>query len=174
MMKQLSKFSVSTQLNRVMIVCGFLFCLNLCHGQNQSNGFTSSTFYELNGGLAAIGDFEAIFPGMSFLFGATFINENNLILEVEAGLALPTMFTGKMGVGRKFNRHSMVVGIRPFPFNIYLQNSFRPSDKGYWIMSVELNPLNDQFESSDSNISISFGSKAIFNVGYRWHINRKE
>ena len=132
-------------------------------GEESKNSFIDLTF-----GVAYIpelGDDGAIFPGISVLIGSTYIIENNLILEYEVGLALPTIVTGKLGIGKKFNNTKVIVGVRPFPFNLYLQSSLAKGERGYWITSIEFNPL-------DSDSSLSFNSKAIFNFGYRWHIGK--
>jgi hypothetical protein len=128
-------------------------------------GFKKSknSFVEWNFGVAYISEDDFIFPGTSYLWGQTYINENNLIFEFEAGLALPSIVTGKLGIGKKFNNTNVIVGVRPFPFNLYLQSSFTSGKKGYWIASIEFNPLN-------SDTSLSFGSKAILNLGYRWNV----
>jgi hypothetical protein len=131
--------------------------------QEISTGKSKNSFVEWNFGVAYIVDDDFVFPGTSVLWGSTYITENNFIFEYEAGFALPSIVTGKLGIGKKFNYTKVIVGIRPFPFNVYLQSSFTKGKKGYWITSVEFNPLN-----SDS--SLSFGSKAIFNFGYRWNI----
>jgi hypothetical protein len=123
---------------------------------------TTNSFVEWNFGVAFTRD-NFLFPGSSVLFGRTIINENNLIFEYEAGLALPSLITGKLGIGKKFNNTKVIVGARPFPFNLYLQSSFAEEKKGYWITSVEFNPLG-------SDQSISLASKAILNFGYRWNI----
>jgi hypothetical protein len=57
------------------------------------------------------------------------------------------------------------MGVRPYPFNLYLQSSFTNGKKGYWIVSIEYNPL-------DADASISFLSKAILNLGFRWDITK--
>jgi hypothetical protein len=44
-----------------------------------------------------------------------------------------------------------------------LQSSFTSGKKGYWIASIEFNPLQ-------SDIIIPIETKAILNFGYRWHI----
>jgi hypothetical protein len=59
-------------------------------------------------------------------------------------------------VGKKFNNTKVIVGIRPWPFNIYGQSSFGEKEIGYWITSIEYNPNN----STDRL------SKAILNFGY--------
>ena len=149
----------------------FLFFNNI-EAQEIASGKSENSFVEWNFGVAFIGDSNIlgnnfIFPGTSVLWGKTFIYENNLIFEYEVGFALPSLITGKLGIGKKFNTTNVTVGVRPFPFNLFLQSSFMKGKKGYWITSVEFNPLY-------SDNSISFGSKAILNFGYRWNINKNK
>ncbi len=149
----------------------FLFFNNI-EAQEIATGKSENSFVEWNFGIAFIGDSNIlgnnfIFPGTSVLWGKTFINENNFIFEYEAGLALPSLITGKLGIGKKFNTTNVIVGVRPFPFNLFLQSTFTKGKKGYWITSFEFNPLY-------SDNSISFGSKAILNFGYRWNINKNK
>ena len=136
------------------------------HAQEISNGKSKNAFVEWNFGVAYIADDYMILPGTSVLWGKTYINENNLIFEYEVGFALPTVVTGKLGIGKKFNNTKVIMGVRPFPFNLFLQSSFTNGEKGYWITSIEYNPLY-----SDKTL---FGSKAILNFGYRWNITKSE
>jgi hypothetical protein len=138
-----------------------IFFFGNSEAQEISTGKSKNSFVEWNFGVAYIEDF--IFPGTSVLWGRTYINENNFIFEYEAGLALPSIVTGKLGIGKKFNNTKVIIGVRPFPFNLYLQSSFTKRKKGYWIYSIEFNPL-------DSDQQLSFLSKAILNFGYRWNI----
>jgi len=138
------------------IIC----CSDFSFGQESYPNTTSHSFIEWNVGIAAADNFT--FPGTSVLWGATVINENNSIFEYEAGLAFPTLLTGKMGGGKVFGSTKIVIGVRPFPFNFYLQTSFLSKENGYWILSFEYNPFDD-------DAAISFGSKGIVNIGYRWH-----
>ena len=114
---------------------------------------------ELNGGIAFLDDFK--FPGASFLYGATIRTKSNMIFEFSGGVAFPTVVTGKIGIGLYAENTKFVVGIRPFPFNLYLQIDFPRTYKGNWIISFEVNPL-------DENDSLSFYSRGNINVGYRW------
>jgi hypothetical protein len=139
----------------------FIFFNNI-EAQEIATGKSENSFVEWNFGVAFIGD-DFIFPGTSVLWGKTFINENNLIFEYEVGLALPSLITGKLGIGKMFNTTQVIVGVRPFPFNLYLQSNFTSGKKGYWIASIEFNPLYP-------DKSLSLGSKAILNFGYRWNI----
>lgn len=144
----------------------FLFFSN-SKAQETATEKSKHSFIELNFGLALI-TYEEIgaFPGTSVLWGKTYINENNLVFEYEAGFALPGLVTGKVGIGKKFDNTKVIVGVRPYPFNLFLQSSFATGKKGYWITSIELNPL-------DSDKSISVYSKAILNFGYRWNLSKK-
>ena len=103
----------------------FFFFIN-SEAQEISTEKSKNSFVEWNFGVAytAYTDDSFVFPGTSVLWGRTYINENNLILEYEAGFALPSLVTGKFGIGKKFNNTKVIVGIRPFPFNLYLQSSF--------------------------------------------------
>lgn len=132
-------------------------------GNSEAQGKSKNSFVEWNFGVAYLEDWSSsplFFPGTSVLWGRTHINDNNFIFEYEAGLALPSIVTGKLGIGKKFNNTKVIIGVRPFPFNLYLQSSFTKGKKGYPIVSIEFNPLDDS--------PLSFGSKAIFNFGYRW------
>lgn len=165
------------------IIFSILFCTTLCLlGQNTSTESSSSqlglsvvkepfnikpkvNFTEYNFGMALLEDVDFVFPGTSFLIGQTNYFENGLILEYQIGVAIPSVITGKIGIGKKFENTDIVVGVRPFPFNLYVQPRFKDRDKGYWIMSIEFNPL-------DSGNSLSFYSRGLVNFGYRWVLNR--
>jgi hypothetical protein len=139
----------------------------LLSGNSDAQGKSRNSFIEWNFGIAYIDNYSLpeFFPGTSVLWGRTHINDNNFIFEYEAGFALPSIVTGKLGIGKKFNNTKVIVGVRPFPFNLYLQSSFMGGRKGYPIVSIEYNPLDDS--------PLSFGSTAILNFGYRWRLGRR-
>jgi hypothetical protein len=130
-------------------------------------------FSELNFGIALLtseeisDDDTVIWPGASFLWGKTIINDNGFIFEYSAGFAFPSIVTGKIGVGKKINETKIILGVRPYPSNLYLQSSFTNGKKGYWTVSFEYNPL-------DSNLDISLYSKALITLGYRWHSKKRK
>ena len=128
--------------------------------QEQTHVVSKNSFVEANLGVAFLEGEGFPFPGASVLWGQTYISKSNLIFEYEAGFAFPTLVTAKLGVGKKFNNTKVIVGIRPWPFNIYGQSSFGEKEIGYWITSIEYNPNN----STDRL------SKAILNFGYRWNL----
>ena len=128
---------------------------------------SQNSFIEANFGVALMDDFNYVpMPGTSELWGKTHIYDNDFIFEYEGGFAFPTLLTGKLGIGKKFNTTQVVIGVRPFPFHLYAQSSFAAGEKGYWITSIEYNPLN-----SDNSL---LGNSVILNFGYRWSLNLKE
>ena len=129
---------------------------------DNSSEITKTSFFEWNFGIALISDSYIPFPGGSALWGTTYVNQENLIFEYEVGFAFPTLVTGKIGVGKRFNDTNVVVGVRPWPFNLYLQTSFSSTKDKSWIASIEGNPLGEL---------ISIGN---INVGYRWNITLKK
>ena len=145
----------------------FLFFFQTSIAQESTPITSKNSFIEWNFGIAFISEENFPFPGTSVVWGKTYVNENDIIFEYQAGFAFPSLITGKIGIGKMFDTTKVIAGIRPFPFNVFLQSSFAPKKNGYWIASVELNPLN-------ANTDISFGSKAILNVGYRWSLTAKE
>ena len=132
---------------------------------DPSTGITKTSFFEWNFGVALVsfeGDRYNPFPGASALWGTTFINKENLIFEYEVGFAFPTLVTGKIGVGKRFNNTNVVVGVRPWPPTVYLQTSFSTTKEKSWIASIEGSPLGEGFTVGN------------INVGYRWNITLKK
>ena len=130
---------------------------------DNSSEITKTSFFEWNFGVAFLSYDSLIpFPGGSALWGTTYVNQENLIFEYEVGFAFPTLVTGKIGVGKRFNDTNIILGVRPWPFNLYLQTSFSSTKDKSWIASIEGNPLGEL---------ISIGN---INVGYRWNITLKK
>ena len=149
--------------------------LNICNAQDQTSLKSKSSFIEWNVGVAKIGQGNlnedlldgSLFPGTSLLYGSTYINENNTIFEYEVGIAFPSIVTGKIGIGKMIDDIKLIIGVRPFPFNLFYQASLPSGKRGYFILSLEYNPLDqEQF--------ISMGSKGLFTIGYRWNLKKKK
>ena len=149
----------------LLVTVLFLFFIHMGSAQEISKWTSKNSFIEWNFGAAFISDDNFPFPGTSVLWGKTLINENNFILEYEGGFAFPTLVTGKIGIGKKMNNTNLTFGIRPFPFHLYAQATFKAQENGYWITSLEVNPFG-----TDSNIS--FGSSAMLTFGYRWNLDK--
>ncbi|MBT8394960.1 MAG: hypothetical protein KJN66_08935 [Bacteroidia bacterium] len=154
---------------KIKLLLSILFLSTGLNAQEKTNAIEKNAFVEWNFGAAYTYE-EFIFPGTSVLWGKTYINETDFVFEYEAGFALPSLVTGKLGIGKKINNTKVIMGVRPYPFNLFLQSSFTNGKKGYWICSIEFNPLNDDNE----DFTIAFGSKAILNFGYRWYIFKNE
>ena len=127
-------------------------------------GGTQNGYIEWNVGLAYL-IYGTAFPGTSVLIGTRLDFKNNLLLDVEAGVALPGYGTGKLGIGSyidKENKSAFFVGIRPWPMHVYLQINMPETKIGQCIISGELG----------NGSETSLYSMAIFNFGYRWKLKR--
>tara|TARA_B000000532_G_C18618049_1_gene298496 strand:- start:52 stop:483 length:432 start_codon:yes stop_codon:yes gene_type:complete len=119
------------------------------------------SFVELNLGVAAIEGYEFknnTFPGCSFLFGQTYLS-GNLVTEWQAGLALPTVLTGKVFFGTGNLDHNFGIGMRPWPLFIGPQ--------------AKLGRLTLSFEVGFNN-ELSYDAGLIATIGYRWFFKNLE
>ncbi len=119
------------------------------------------SFIELNIGVAATGGYEFkhnTFPGGSLLFGQTYLN-GNFVTEWQAGLAAPTILTGKVFFGGGGGDYNFGIGIRPWPLFIGPQ--------------AKLGRLTLSFEVGFDN-ELSYDTGLIATVGYRWFFKNLE
>ena len=129
------------------------------------------TFFELNGGISVIPFLivvgPPIFPGFSVLFGQTYNFNEQGIFEYEIGAAVPTIVTGKIGVGlqSKDGQKQYTVGVRPFPLHTYAQFTHKTKKNHAVLYSVELSPV----KPFGSNWTHSFGSIALATIGWRFY-----
>ena len=86
---------------------------------------SSESYKEFNFGVITdmVFDGDQIWPGASFLWGKTIYFNNNTVLDYQAGLALPTLATGKIGFGIGSSNFATIIGLRPYPATAYLQLS---------------------------------------------------
>ena len=79
-------------------------------------------YFDSNFGVA-FADFP--FPGASLLGGVRKVSDSGFVLEAQAGLAFPTIVTGKVGVGiqRFAGGPSGTLGLRLWPLHVYYQQS---------------------------------------------------
>tara|TARA_B100001057_G_scaffold58453_1_gene51818 strand:- start:1368 stop:1691 length:324 start_codon:yes stop_codon:yes gene_type:complete len=85
---------------------------------------SKNTYKEFNFGLALF-DGNNAFPGASFLIGKTNYYSNNTLLDYQAGLAFPSILTGKLGFGIGDEDFATIIGTRPWPTSSYLQFSIK-------------------------------------------------
>ena len=128
----------------------------------------STSYFEVNAGIADINELDGWFPGASFLYGIKTINKDNLILDVQAGIAFPSIVTGKVGTGIYFPKAktALTVGVRPWPAHGYGQIEFyTPNERSSWTVTYETSAytvLGEKYES------VSMSSRNIINIGYRF------
>ena len=102
----------------------------------------------------------------------TYITKSNLVLDAQIGLALPTLATGKVGVGFKGENAIITAGIRPYPSHAYLQFQWLPNNKHHsFIFSFEesANSITGNYNWEGP----SFYSVRLATVGYRWNLGSK-
>ena len=136
-------------------------------------------YLELNAGIANIpeigGGDISLFPGASFLVGKRFEqSDGNLILDMEIGLAFPTIATGKIGGGfflNKEEKSAILIGIRPWPLHFYTQVILPQRPKGQFIISLE---AGSALIGEPDLEEMSAFSTMILNMGYRWNIGKNE
>lgn len=81
------------------IILIFLFIPFVSFSQVSKKSFSKTTenYREFNLGICYF-DYDDFWPGFSFLWGRTiYFNNNNTVLDFQAGLALPSIVTGKIG-----------------------------------------------------------------------------
>ena len=150
------------------------------------------SYVEFNAGIAYIPDVGldiSIFPGASFLVGKRFEQaDGKLILDMEIGLAFPTIATAKIGGGFYLNKEqklSIIAGIRPWPLHLYTQINLPEGPKGQFILSFEVGSaiIRRRYESviipymmicgTDLTVDLSAESQFNVNFGYRWNIGKQ-
>lgn len=152
---------------------------------------TKKRYIESNWGLAWIEDIEVVFPGTSLLVGKQ-IYSGNTFVELQGGLAFPSILTAKMGFGQRGNSGSHIsTGFRIFPLHWYVQTGFptkhchrevsrsklkRLEKRGKtaadilcseWVFSFELSPTGAESRNRD----LSLNSRALMTAAKRWYFN---
>ncbi len=149
---------------RVFILTVFLAFCERSFSQLPS----SRTYLELNGGMAQLtDDFEGgWFPGASFLVGQQNYITKSVFLEIQGGVAFPSLVTVKTGLGFTGQGIGLSVGMRIFPTMGYAQIHF-PSKNGQFNISAEASPfLNTELSF------LSYGAKNIITIGYQWNVGK--
>ena len=82
-----------------------------------------NTYVEFNCGIAVLDG--GAFPGASLLIGKTNYFENNTLLDYQAGIAFPTIVTGKLGFGWGNEDFATIIGFRVWPSCPYIKISVK-------------------------------------------------
>ena len=137
-------------------------------------------YFDSNIGVAFV-DFP--FPGASLLGGMRRVSESGFVFEAEAGLAFPTVATGKVGVGlqRFEGGPSSTIGLRLWPLHAYYQQSI-PTRRCERTLSERAQRRLERRGKDRNNLrcsdwyftlevgtysNVSFDSQAIISVGHR-------
>lgn len=102
------------------LLIGLLTCASAAQAQKT---FPKEGYIESNWGLASIqlSDTESVFPGTSLLAGGRTYFTERAFVEGQLGLAFPSLVTGKVGAGKKWDSGwSGSAGIRLFPAHAYV------------------------------------------------------
>ena len=84
---------------------------------------SKNIYKEFNFGIAVLDG--GAFPGASLLIGKTNYYENNTLLDYQAGIAFPTIVTGKIGFGWGDEDFATIIGFRVWPSCPYIQISIK-------------------------------------------------
>lgn len=133
----------------------------------RAQRLATRSYLELNLGAAVVddGDGGFVFPGLSFLIGQQAFLNPTVFVEYQAGLALPTLGTGKLGLGvqSESTGAGLSAGVRVYPNTLYLQ-FYKPTRRGQWNLSLEHAPF---FQNRPER---SFYSSQIFTFGRQWNL----
>ena len=132
-------------------------------------------YFELNAGVSILDNgYWDYGPGVSALIGKRFgPEEGNFIVDMQIGLALPSILTAKIGVGGYLDKEkkvAIIAGVRPWPLHYYAQVNLKEGLQGQWIISSEVGSQLIFDDSTDYGLSLE--SLFIINFGYRWYIRR--
>ena len=98
-------------------------------------------YFEVNAGVARIDSYWDYGPGVSALIGKRFeFDESNFLVDMQIGLAFPSILTAKIGVGGYLDKEekvAIIAGVRPWPLHLYAQVNLKEGVKGQRIFSVE-------------------------------------
>ena len=128
---------------------------------SQKQERISTAYAEINTGVAFID--ELPFPGMSGLIGTT-LNIEGFLIDLEAGVALPTIWTAKMGIGLETGQNQITLGLRPYPSHFYIQHTFTGKKYGSFHVSLE-------FATEEAGFGDSFESLAMITFGWRFTLS---
>ena len=124
-------------------------------------------YLESNWGVCFINDVIPLCPGTSFLVGKTKDFNKIGFVDMQIGLAVPSILTAKIGVGKYLNaekKSNISFGIRPWPLHGYTQLGFDTKEGKSLLITLEGGTGQD----------ISFLSYGLVTIGFRWDINKKK
>lgn len=161
--------------------------LNAQNDQPSADGAqVTQKYLERNAGVAyTMYDFP--FPGASHLWGARKLHANGkTFTDLAGGLAIPSLVTGRVGIGslNPETKKHVSAGIRIFPAYAYMRWGFPLKPRRFesyspafrylngvlcereFSLSIEVSPFMES--SSDAGEFSAFYSKALLTFGWTW------
>ncbi len=143
---------------------------------NHAQQTNSRTYREFNAGAAFLNEYSIselgdIMVGLSYVSGKQNYFSENFFFEYQAGIALPSIITGKVGIGATGKVFGGSIGVRVFPTFVYGQIHFR-FQKSQLNFSAEVSPLYNY--NPGNQISPSLNTNAIITCGYQWAIEESQ
>ena len=123
-------------------------------------------YVEANAGVA-IDYWKASHPAASLMLGSTFNMGDYSLVDVQIGAAIPSIITGKIGVGSYFGQKqnmSIIGGCRIYPLMFYGQFTLGQVETFQFVLSGEVGGGGPK----------SLDLKYLFNAGFRWSIKLKQ
>ncbi len=159
-------------MKKLIILLFFIGHILNYHAQHTN----SRTYREFNTGVALLNKYSitelgGVLIGLSYVSGKQHYFSEKYFFEYQMGLALPSIVTGKLGVGATGKIFGGSIGIRVLPTFLYGQLHFR-FEKSQLNFSAEVSPFYNY--NSGNEISPSFGANAIFTCGYQWPIDESK
>ena len=90
-------------------------------------------------------------------YGNSLISSTNPehVIDYEIGFALPTIFTGKAGVGFGDQNRAIIIGIRPWPSTAFIQHLW--NEKRLISIEIMIPHDNNFIGGTDMPIIINYG-----------------
>lgn len=123
-------------------------------------------YIEINGGVGITYE-KDVDPMGSILVGKLFPMGDYSYVDIQVGVELQTIFTGKIGVGSYFDRDesiSIQIGLRCYPASLYMQFMFGEPDKMQMHFCAEL--------GGAGKASVDY--RSLFNMGLRIPLIKKK
>jgi len=148
-------------MKKLLLILLFPICVM---GQTREFRPDHQTFIELNAGVGVEPEWQVNkYPFASVTINHTIDMGDYSLIDLQAGLAFPSIFTAKVGAGNYYGKKenvSLVIGCRLYPLMLYSQLNIDQDDGFKFAISTEVG----------TGGRISSGYKGIFSFSCKWPI----
>ena len=141
-------------MNKLLIILLFPICVM---GQDKCHPYV-----EVNSGFGF--DYWSIIHSTAAVSAGTTIEMGDYsLIDLQIGIGIPSIVTGKVGLGSYFGKNeciSLIIGCRPYPLMIYSQINIGQIGKFQFMASSEIGGGGPK--------SLDF--RYLHNIGFRWPI----